>query len=73
MPDWWKTPEPEQSVLAVLFTALCLISMARPTLEHHWRSKIDDEEWEKHRKMVIERLNNTNITVGNIRVVPAVC
>lgn len=71
MPEWWKVPK-QSVVLAVLFRALCLMSMARPTLKHHWRSKIDDNEWEKHRKMVIERLNNTNIAVGNIRVIPAV-
>jgi hypothetical protein len=61
MPLWWEPPD--NPVLAVLFSFLSLVSMARPTLNHHWKSKINDEEWEKHKKMVIERLNNTNITV----------
>ncbi|OAX34234.1 hypothetical protein K503DRAFT_461253 [Rhizopogon vinicolor AM-OR11-026] len=70
MPDWWKPPE--NHVLAVLFSFLSLISMARPTLDHHWQSKINDEEWEKHKKMVIERLNNTNITAGLVLTSSAV-
>ncbi|OJA20980.1 hypothetical protein AZE42_11479 [Rhizopogon vesiculosus] len=70
MPDWWKPPK--HPVLAVLFSFLSLISMARPTLDHHWQSKISDEEWEKHKKMVIERLNNTNITAGLVLTSSAV-
>ncbi|OAX34218.1 hypothetical protein K503DRAFT_463960 [Rhizopogon vinicolor AM-OR11-026] len=62
LPDCWKPPK--NRALVVLFTILCLLSVARPTLDDHWRSKINEEEWEKHKKIVMERLNNTNITAG---------
>ncbi|OJA09823.1 hypothetical protein AZE42_12381, partial [Rhizopogon vesiculosus] len=55
---------PKNPALVVLFTILCLLSVARPTLDDHWGSKINEEEWEKHKKIVMERLNNTNITAG---------
>ncbi|KAG1743018.1 hypothetical protein EDB19DRAFT_1907170 [Suillus lakei] len=46
--------------------------MARPSLEHHWKSKINDDEWEKHRKTFVDRLSNTNIAAGLVLTTSAV-
>ncbi|KAG1726528.1 uncharacterized protein EDB91DRAFT_58937 [Suillus paluster] len=62
LPDHWKVPDSrEWPKGSILFQALCLISIGRSSLDNHWKSKIDDGEWEKHRQKVVERLSNTNI------------
>jgi len=65
LPDYWAVPDfNKHPIPSVLFRALCIISMSRPNLEEHWKSKIDDGEWEKFKKIFVNRLNNTNIVVG---------
>jgi hypothetical protein len=62
LPDYWAVPDfHTHPIQSVLFSTLCIISMARPSLKHHWHSKISDDEWEKHRKTFVDRLSNTNI------------
>ncbi|KAG2127938.1 uncharacterized protein EDB93DRAFT_1185676 [Suillus bovinus] len=46
--------------------------MARPSLKQHWMSKISDDEWEKHRKISVDRLNNTNIVAGLVLTTSAI-
>ncbi|KAG2085943.1 uncharacterized protein F5147DRAFT_729702 [Suillus discolor] len=73
LPDFWAVPDfNEHPILSTLFRILCLISMSRPSLEHHWKSKINDDEWEKHRKSFIDRLSNTNIAAGLVLTTSAV-
>jgi hypothetical protein len=69
-PDCWKVPK--NRVLALLFHALCLFSMTRPTLTRYWQINGDDE-WKEHKKTVVGRLKNINIVVRYLRLtVPAV-
>ncbi|KAG1841298.1 hypothetical protein DFJ58DRAFT_808550 [Suillus subalutaceus] len=64
VPDHWAVPDfNKHPIPSTLFRSLCMISLGRPSLEHHWKSKINDDEWEKHRKTFIDRLSNTNIVV----------
>ncbi|KAG1828270.1 hypothetical protein EV424DRAFT_550044 [Suillus variegatus] len=65
LPDWWKTPDSKKfPIKAFLFRALCLISVARPSVDHYWQSFTDDDEWEKQQRKIINRLCNTNIVAG---------
>ncbi|KAH7909730.1 hypothetical protein BJ138DRAFT_971468, partial [Hygrophoropsis aurantiaca] len=47
-----------------LFEALCIVSVARPSLEHHWESKQDDILWKEHRDRIVMAINNGNVTAG---------
>ncbi|KAG1887618.1 hypothetical protein F4604DRAFT_1899932 [Suillus subluteus] len=60
-PDCWKVPK--NRVLALLFHALCLISMTRPTLIHYWQIN-GDIEWKEHKKTVVGKLKNS-VWLGN--------
>ncbi|KAG1726498.1 uncharacterized protein EDB91DRAFT_1166104 [Suillus paluster] len=65
LPNWWKVPNSEDfPICSVLFRLLCLISVGRYSLDYHWNSKVDEGEWDKHRKMVVKRLNNINIVTS---------
>ncbi|KAG2050079.1 hypothetical protein BDR06DRAFT_974742 [Suillus hirtellus] len=65
LPDWWKTPDSKKfPIKTFLFRALCLISVARPSVDHCWQSFTDDDEWEKQQRKIINRLCNTNIVAG---------
>ncbi|KAG1776672.1 hypothetical protein EV702DRAFT_329910 [Suillus placidus] len=73
LPDHWAVPNfNKHPIPSVLFRALCLISVARPSLEHHWKSKMNNDEWEKHRKTFVDRLGNTNIAAGLVLTTSAV-
>ncbi|KAG1818223.1 uncharacterized protein BJ212DRAFT_130221 [Suillus subaureus] len=77
MPKHWKVPEDDGSLLSSIkilaFRILCLIAITRPSLGVHcWVSKSDDKEWEKHRKMVCDKLNASNIAAGLILTTSAV-
>jgi hypothetical protein len=70
MPDHWKVPKSDGTMLSriqiLAFHALCLVSITRPSLSVHcWVSKRSDEEWERHRKMVCDKLNASNVAVSN--------
>ncbi|KAG2129594.1 hypothetical protein DEU56DRAFT_915083 [Suillus clintonianus] len=65
IPDWWKALNPQKfPIQALLFRALCLISVARPSVDQYWQSFTDDDKWEKQQKRIINRLCNTNIVAG---------
>ncbi|KAJ8583870.1 hypothetical protein M405DRAFT_827868 [Rhizopogon salebrosus TDB-379] len=68
LPDWWNAPK--HPVLCMLFRSLCLISVSRSHLGDMWHSGISDLD-SKHRKMIIDRLSNTNLVVKRIEMVAA--
>ncbi|KAG2071030.1 hypothetical protein BDR04DRAFT_570958 [Suillus decipiens] len=73
LPRHWVVPDfKEQPIPSVLFRILCLISMGRPSLKYHWKSKISDDVWDKHRKTFVDRLSNTNIVAGLVLTTSAV-
>lgn len=73
LPDHWAVPDSNKHpILSTLFRTLCLISIGRSSLKHHWVSKIDDDQWEKHKKITIDKLNNTNIAAGLVLTSSAV-
>lgn len=73
LPSHWAVPDvKEHPISSALFRALCLVSMARTSLKHHWKSKIDDDKWEEHRKTCVDRLSNTNIAAGLVLTTSAV-
>ncbi|KAG0706977.1 hypothetical protein DFH29DRAFT_995560 [Suillus ampliporus] len=68
MPEYWQVPVRDGTFVShmksVLFQGLCLMSVSRTTLHDHWKSKVSDEGWEKHRVLIVTRLNNFNIAAG---------
>ncbi|KIJ08029.1 hypothetical protein PAXINDRAFT_18804 [Paxillus involutus ATCC 200175] len=70
MPDWWKSPQ--HPFLKLLFQGLCLISVSWPSLEHHWESKINQDAWDVHKRLVCGRLRNSNIIGGLLLTASAV-
>ncbi|KAG2367018.1 hypothetical protein BDR07DRAFT_1394623 [Suillus spraguei] len=73
LPRHWEVPDSKkQPIRSILFRILCLISMGRSSLKYHWKSKTNDDEWVKHRKAFIDRLNNTNIVAGLVLTTSAV-
>ncbi|KAG2339600.1 hypothetical protein BDR05DRAFT_615197 [Suillus weaverae] len=77
MPKHWKVPEDDGTLLSSIkilaFRILCLVSITRPSLGLHcWVSKNDDEAWEKHRKMVCDKLNASNVAAGLVLTTSAV-
>ncbi|KAG2367017.1 hypothetical protein BDR07DRAFT_1394619 [Suillus spraguei] len=65
LPGHWAVPDFEkQPIPSILFRTLCLISMGRSSLKHHWKSRTSDDEWDKQRKTFLDRLSNTNIAAG---------
>ncbi|KAG1726525.1 uncharacterized protein EDB91DRAFT_1263686 [Suillus paluster] len=60
LPDWWKVPKSDP-IASISFQALCLISIGSLSPEQLWASRMNDDEWEKHRQKVIRRLSNTII------------
>ncbi|KAJ8582302.1 hypothetical protein M405DRAFT_867948 [Rhizopogon salebrosus TDB-379] len=77
MPDHWKVPKSNGTMLSriqiLAFHALCLVSITRPSLSVHcWVSKRSDEEWERHRKMVCDKLNASNVAAGLVLTTSAV-
>ncbi|KAG1856961.1 hypothetical protein DFJ58DRAFT_726982 [Suillus subalutaceus] len=66
LPDWWKAPDPEKfpPKKAFLFRALCVISLARSSVDQYWQSITDDDKWEKHQRKIVNRLCNINIVAG---------
>ncbi|KAG0696499.1 hypothetical protein DFH29DRAFT_197345 [Suillus ampliporus] len=73
LPDWWKVPDPKRFPNQVfLFRALCLVSVARTTVDQYWQSVTDDDEWEKQKSKIMSRLCNTNIVTGLMLTTSAV-
>ncbi|KIJ08593.1 hypothetical protein PAXINDRAFT_18292 [Paxillus involutus ATCC 200175] len=70
MPEWWKPPQ--HPFLKRLFQGLCLISVSRPSLEDHWESKRNQAAWDAHKRLVCDRLSNSNIIGGLILTASAV-
>ncbi|KAG1734885.1 uncharacterized protein EDB91DRAFT_1250710 [Suillus paluster] len=65
---------PKNAFWRLWFKALCMIAVSKPSLEH-WDDLINDEkrdEWDEHKKMVIERLGNMNVTAGLVLTTTAV-
>ncbi|KAG1743830.1 hypothetical protein EDB19DRAFT_1697191 [Suillus lakei] len=67
--------DPPQGTLACLcFKALCMIAVSKPSVKH-WDDLIRDPtkgEWAEHKKMVIDRLGNMNVTAGLVLTTSAV-
>ncbi|KIK35551.1 hypothetical protein CY34DRAFT_812040 [Suillus luteus UH-Slu-Lm8-n1] len=69
----WYDP-PQNPVWCLCFKALCMIAVSKPSVEH-WDDLIRDqkkEEWVEHKKMVIDRLGNMNVTAGLVLTTSAV-
>jgi hypothetical protein len=70
LPSHWKAPSSRHPLLGpihlLLFQGLCLISVHRPSLDHHWKSKCDDKEWHEHMDEMVGQINNSNVAVGLI-------
>ncbi|KAG1734886.1 uncharacterized protein EDB91DRAFT_575104 [Suillus paluster] len=69
----WCKP-PKNAFWRLWFKALCMIAVSKPSLEH-WDDLIHDrkkDEWEEHKKMVIDRLGNMNVTAGLVLTTSAV-
>lgn len=68
LPSHWNVPNSQHPLFGpfprLLFQGLCLISVHRPSLDHHWKSKCDDDEWYKHMNEMVGQINNSNVAVG---------
>ncbi|OAX37595.1 hypothetical protein K503DRAFT_857259 [Rhizopogon vinicolor AM-OR11-026] len=67
VPSHWKLPRSHPllgSIPRWSFQGLCLISVHRPSMEHHWKSKCDETEWFKHMNEMVGQLNNSNVACG---------
>lgn len=69
LPSHWNVPNSQHPLFGpfprLLFQGLCLISVHRPSLDHHWKSKCDDGEWYKHMNEMVGQINNSNVAVGS--------
>ncbi|KAG1880861.1 hypothetical protein F4604DRAFT_489842 [Suillus subluteus] len=83
IPKWCALPN--HAIPRVLFKALCMIAISKSSVEH-WEELRQisiknseelernsmDEKWEKHKKMLINRFENMNITAGLVLTSSAV-
>ncbi|KAG0707636.1 hypothetical protein DFH29DRAFT_896660 [Suillus ampliporus] len=77
MPEHWRVPTYDGTMLSYIkilaFRTLCVVAITRPSLSVHcWVSKRSDGEWEKHRKMVCDKLNASNVVAGLVLATSAV-
>ncbi|KAG1743832.1 hypothetical protein EDB19DRAFT_541989 [Suillus lakei] len=71
-PDWCRLPK--NAFYRVFFKALCMIAVSKPSVEH-WEElgqKSEEPKWDKHKKMVINRFQNMNVTAGLVLTTSAV-
>ncbi|KAG1869281.1 hypothetical protein C8R48DRAFT_114051 [Suillus tomentosus] len=72
VPKWCALPE--NTFCRFCFKALCIVAISKSSVEH-WeelRTNPKDEKWESHKKMVLKRFENMNITVGLVLTTSAV-
>ncbi|KAG2050133.1 hypothetical protein BDR06DRAFT_1011582 [Suillus hirtellus] len=70
----WHDVLPENIILRLCYKALCLIAVSKPSLDH-WRYLMErpmKKEWIAHKKMVVNRFENMNITAGLVLTTTAV-
>ncbi|KIM53954.1 hypothetical protein SCLCIDRAFT_1222367 [Scleroderma citrinum Foug A] len=77
IPECWKVPQVEPGrpwtyLVAVLWRLLCVVSIFRPDLEHHWVSKQSTEGWKIQENRTVSRLTNSNTAAGLILTTTAV-
>ncbi|GJJ12774.1 hypothetical protein Clacol_007019 [Clathrus columnatus] len=69
-PPHWKAPEAYHPVFGplplMLYRALCLVSVCKLTLDHHWHAKCDEEIFQREKDQLIGQINNGNIVCGLI-------
>ncbi|KAH7922569.1 hypothetical protein BV22DRAFT_1037342 [Leucogyrophana mollusca] len=70
LPDHWDIPKKSANhpllsgISRFLFRALCIVSVARPSLEHHWGSKKSEEGWVEHKTRIVSAITNGNVVAG---------
>ncbi|KAG1880866.1 hypothetical protein F4604DRAFT_490029 [Suillus subluteus] len=73
-PASWHDVLPENIVLRLCYKVLCMIAVSKSSVEH-WRYLTErpiKKEWIEHKKMVMNRFENMNVTAGLVLTTSAV-